>query len=233
MLTLRGKLQSAISGKQLDSVRKETHAVSVMILYLETDVEAQRQKGQASSPAPNAKAQTDGQTPSKRSGSRGESPSGASGRIPCRYRGKCTNPSCNYWHPPMCQNYKYESGCNYGNRCYFRHVEADEMPSKKVEKWWCERISCLVNVVHSIGLCVSRFPPEKNCSTERRKIGIKSRRQILQGDVSPNKNSGERAHREASFRSVNLMSVVLAHPGLRRGHKTKPRTKKDVFVDLV
>ena len=72
------------SGKQMDHVRKETHVVSVMILYLETDVEAQRQKRQASSPASNAKAQTDGQTPSKRSGSRGESPSDASGRIPCR-----------------------------------------------------------------------------------------------------------------------------------------------------
>ena len=103
---------------------------------------------------------------------------------------------------------------------------------QKVEEIWCERISCLVNVVHSIGFCVSRFPSEKICSTERRKIGIKSLRQILQGYVSPNKNSGERVDREASFKSVNLMSVVLAHPGLRRGHKTKPRTKKDAPADV-
>ena len=232
MPTLRGKWESATSGKQLDRVRKETRVVSVTILYLETDVEAQRQKGQASSPAPNAKAQTDGQRPSKRSGSRGESRSGASGTIPHRYRGKCTNPSCNYWHPPVCQNYLSESGCTYGNRCYFRHVEADGVPSKKVEERWCERISCLIKVVPTIGLCVSRFPSEKICSTERRKFWIKSRRQILQGYVAPNKNSGERVHREASFKSVNLMSVVIAHPGLRRGHKTKPRTKKDAPADL-
>ena len=47
--------------------------------------EAQRQKGQSSSPAPNAKSQTDGKTPSKSSGSRGESSSGTRGKIPCRY----------------------------------------------------------------------------------------------------------------------------------------------------
>ena len=37
----------------------------------------------------------------------------------------------------------------------------------------------------------------------------------------------ERVHREASCRSVNLMSAVLARPGLWKDHKTKPCTKKD------
>ena len=117
--------------------------------------EKERQKGQASSPAPNAKAQTDGQTPSKRSGSREECPSDASGRIPCRYRGKCTNPSCNCWHPPVCQNYKYESGCKYGNRCYFRHVEADEKPSKNSKKGGAKGSVALLRLSTQLG-CVSR-----------------------------------------------------------------------------
>ena len=33
----RGKCENAISGKQLDSVREETHVVSLMIPRLETD----------------------------------------------------------------------------------------------------------------------------------------------------------------------------------------------------
>ena len=52
-------------------------------------------------------------------------------------------------------------------------------------------------------VCVSRRSSEKIYSTERR------------------------VHREESFKSVYLMSEVLAHPGLRRGHKTKPWNKKD------
>ena len=54
-------LRGVFSGKQVDSVRKETHVVSVMIQRLETDVV--RDQGQSSSPAPKAQAQTDGKIP--------------------------------------------------------------------------------------------------------------------------------------------------------------------------
>ena len=37
--TLRGKWENAISGLQMDSVRKETLVFSLMTLYLETDEE--------------------------------------------------------------------------------------------------------------------------------------------------------------------------------------------------
>ena len=134
MPTLRGKWESAISGKQLDSVRKETHPVSVMILYLETDVQVQRQKDKRPLPHQMRRHRLTDRHPQKDQAAEEKALRIASGRIPCRYRGKCTNPSCNYWHPPVCQNYLSESGCKYGNRCYFRHVEADEKPSKKSKK---------------------------------------------------------------------------------------------------
>ena len=83
--------------------------------------EAYKAKGQSSSPAPNSKAKTDGEIPSTSSGNRGESPSDKRSRIPCRYR-KSNKPSCNYWHPPVCQEWKSETGCISGNKSYFRHV---------------------------------------------------------------------------------------------------------------
>ena len=36
---------------------------------------------------------------------------------------------CRFWHPPVCHNYKSETGCIHGKNCFFRHV--DENPSKK------------------------------------------------------------------------------------------------------
>ena len=30
-------------------------------------------------------------------------------------RGTCTEPSCDFWHPPVCLNHKSESGCKYGD----------------------------------------------------------------------------------------------------------------------
>ena len=84
----------------------------------------QRREGQSSSPAPNAKVQTDGKMPSKFKQQREKSPSGTRGRIPCPhfFRGKCTYLSCNFWHPPVCLNYKSESGCKNGDKCRFRRV---------------------------------------------------------------------------------------------------------------
>ena len=37
-------------------------------------------------------------------------------------------PSC------VCQNYKSETGCTYGNKCFVRHDETDEKPTKKSKK---------------------------------------------------------------------------------------------------
>ena len=56
--------ENAISGKQRDSVPKETHVVPVTNSHLETDAGG-GEKEQSSSPAPKAKAQTDGQIPSQ------------------------------------------------------------------------------------------------------------------------------------------------------------------------
>ena len=60
------KANGSVCQSRLDNVLKETHVV--------TDVRIIGQKGQSSSPAPNAKLQNDGKIPSKSSSSRGASP---------------------------------------------------------------------------------------------------------------------------------------------------------------
>ena len=40
------------------------------------------------------------------------------------------NPSCYLWHPPVCQNYKSQSGCKYDDGCSFLHREADQQPKR-------------------------------------------------------------------------------------------------------
>ena len=153
----------ALSGKQMDKVRKETHAVSVMNWPLER---------QSSSPAPNSKAKTDGEgeKPSKKSGNRDESSSDERGKIPCRYR-YCNNPSCSNWHPPVCQYYQSETGRKFGNKCFFRRVEADEKPSKKSKEGGAKGSVALLK--GSIQLnCVSQDPhPRKSILRKEWKLG--------------------------------------------------------------
>ena len=57
----------------------------------------------------------------------GVSPSGKEGQKACKsyLKRTCTNPSCNYWHPPECQNYTSESGFTSGDKCVLRDTEAD------------------------------------------------------------------------------------------------------------
>ena len=102
--------------------------------------------------------------PKKSSSSKGASLSGTRGKIPCRNRGKCTNPSCSFWHPPVCQNCKSESGYKKSSKCHFRHVEADEKPSKKSKKGGAKGSVALLNESAQLG-CISRFLSEKICST--------------------------------------------------------------------
>ena len=72
----------------------------------------------------------------KGSAPRSSSPSGRKNQRPCKNylkKGNCTNPSCHHW-PPVCQNYKSESGCKFGEKCVFRHTELDSQPCKKSKK---------------------------------------------------------------------------------------------------
>ena len=49
-------------------------------------------------------------------------------------RGTCTQPSCDFWLPPVCLNHKYEIGCKYGDKCEFLHTEAVGQPGEKSKK---------------------------------------------------------------------------------------------------
>ena len=62
-------------------------------------------------------------------------PSGK-GKQPSCYsylKGKCTKPSCDYWHPPECVKHKTNGGCKCGDNFAFLHSENGEAPSKKTK----------------------------------------------------------------------------------------------------
>ena len=42
--------------------------------------------------------------------------------------------SCKFWHPPVRQNYKSDTGCIHGRKCFFRPVEAGVKGSVALRK---------------------------------------------------------------------------------------------------
>ena len=101
---LKGSRESAINGMQKDSAQEEIHVVSAT---MRTNVENQRAHPLL---LQNRRRKSEGMS------LRGRSPSGKRSRRPCKdyISGKCTNPSCDSWHPPVCQNFKTHSGCKFG-----------------------------------------------------------------------------------------------------------------------
>ena len=67
---------------------------------------------------------------------RGRSLSGRMSRWPCKdyFKGTCTSPFCEKWHPPECLFYKTENGCRFWDRCSYAHRQVDEQPSKRSQK---------------------------------------------------------------------------------------------------
>ena len=152
----------------------------------------QRRKRRSSSLTSHSKAkQTDdeGQKSSQGSGSKHENSYDKS-EIPCRFK-FCKNPSCKFWHPPVCLNYRSEKGCVHGTwrQMPFPTCWSRRKAQQEVKERWCERISCLNEGVLPIGLCISRFLFEKIYSTWTWKFGSKTHRQILQRHPARNQKS--------------------------------------------
>ena len=148
----------------MDNVRNDTHVVSVMTdLHKETCAAVRDEKDDC--PLPH-------QIPRPRLTKREKI-------LKNRPRGKlfrqkernsvplhiCKNPSCKCWHPPVCQNYKSETGCNLEERVSSDMLRLRKSPVRSPRRW-CERISCIIEGVNTIGLCISRLPSEKVYSTE-------------------------------------------------------------------
>ena len=162
----------------------------------------------------------------KVSGKREASSSDVRCRILCRY-GYCKNPSCNCWHRPLCQNYKSEAGCVFGKRCCFRHVEAEENPNKESKRGGANGTVALFKETIQFG-CVSQDPrPGKSILWEEGTLRSNHAVKLSKGTWHQRKFGKERVHREVISMIVSFMSVVLAPPCSRRGHKRKPWIKSD------
>ena len=99
---------------------------------------------------------------------------------------------------------------------------------QKVRERWCERISCIIEGVYTIGLCFSRFLSEKIYSTWKGENWDQDTpSDSPRAPGTKFKFGKERLHREELSKSVRLMSVVLARQksGERSHEETLPQER--------
>ena len=150
----------------------------------------ERQNGRSSSPAPHSKAKTDegGETSSKTGQERKLFGQKLQNSVPLT---NCKNPSCSFWHLPVCHNYKSQIGCKFGRKCFFRHVEADEKPIK---------------------LCISRFLTEKVYSTWKGKLGSNHAVKFFKGTWYQKKNRERKGPSRCIIKKCELHELCLCAP---------------------
>ena len=67
-------------------------------------------------------------------------------RLPCKdyFRGTCTTPFCEKWHPPECLFYKSDNGCRLREKCSYVHRQVDEQVGKRFQKNGWQKVQLLV-----------------------------------------------------------------------------------------
>ena len=137
-----------------------------------------------------------------------------------------------FFGPFRVKYHKSQKLCIYGDKCRFRHVEAEEKAQQKVEEKWCERISCFIE-----GVCNNWFVSLKilireslfHVKRENWDQITPSKSQEAPGTTE--KIGKGRVHREELSKNVNLMSVVFARQNSGKDHKRRPCTKKDARAE--
>ena len=90
---------------------------------------------------------------------------------------------------------------------------------QKVTERWCERISCYIEGVHTIGLCISRFLSEINLYVNKENWDPNTPSHSPKAPGTTLKNGKESVRREVLSKSVRLMSVALAQKFEERSHE--------------
>ena len=216
---MRGKWESAISGKQLDNVLKETHAVSVMMEHLETDAIRDKTDNHPLLHQKRRHRLTE-RNPQK--------VQVAEEKVllehEVRFRAKFyLGENVRARHVligtlSVCLNYKSESECTYREKADPDALRLMGSPAKIRRKSGVKGSVALLKESIPLG-CVSQDShPRKSFLRKEGKSG--SNRTVKF-------SKGTRVHREELFKSVNLMSAIRELPVLRKEHKTKPCSKKD------
>ena len=190
--TLRGKWESVFGLCSTGDYCSFSHD----LLAPENKGKGQRRKGRSSSPASHSKAkQTDGeeQESSQGSGNKQEN-SKVKIEIPSRFK-FCRNPSCTFWHPPVCLNCMSERRLCLWRWMHFPTCWGRRRAQHEVDDRWGDKMN-LENWEQKHGVKLSKSTWHQIKFRERKGV-----------------------HREVLSKNVRLMSVVLAPEVEGRSHE--------------
>ena len=172
-----------------------------------------------------AQTQIDGRKPSKGMGPTRENPTGRKRQKPCKhyFKGTCTNPSCNCWDPPTCQNYIFKLGSKCGESCPFRHTDVDRRPNKKLKRSGGKGSVALLMKSFQLG-CVSQDTESPKTSVPRKSGSNRA----VTCSTWHHTNSGKKGSIARGYaKGANLQNAIRVLLHLRKEQWMKPCNKND------
>ena len=133
-----------------------------------------RAKSTQPNPSPRSSSQQSVKNASRTRSPRGRSPSGK--WLDCRariyFRGTCTTPFFEKWHPPEWLFYKSENGCRIVEKCSYAHRQVDEQPTKKSQKNVDKIAVATFMNTRQLGCVFEDMEPPKSTTTLRKSSTI-------------------------------------------------------------
>ena len=127
--------------------------------------------------------------------------------------------SCKFRHLPVCQSYRSENDAFVVTNVISDMLRQKESPAKSQRKV-VRRISCDIEGVYAIGLCISRFFSEKNLFHVNREDWDQTTPSNSPKAPGTKVKFGKgRVYREELSKSVRTMSVVVAPKFEERSHE--------------
>ena len=96
-------------------------------------------------------------------------------RLPCKdyFKGTCTTPFCEKWHPPECLFNKSENGCRFGEKCSYAHRQADEQPCKRSKMNGDKSAVAMLKVTRQMCCVCQDMEPPKSTSILRKSSDVR------------------------------------------------------------
>ena len=109
-------------------------------------------------PSPRSSTQQSVKNASRTRSLRGRSPSGKMARLPCKdyFKGTCTTPFCEKWHPPECLFYKSENVCRFGENALMRIARLMNSLAKGLKRM-VTKVQWFFEEYTTIGLRISGY----------------------------------------------------------------------------
>ena len=155
-----------------------------------------------------------GRSASRERNLRDRSPSGKFDQQPCKNFLKCvcTFSLCDYWHPPKCQFFRFESGCKFGDKCSLAHRQVEEQPNRRPKKGGDKRVVAILKDARQLGCVFQDTEPPESLLISRKSTKVLGSIRRLRCTKATQRHANIRENKGPSLGQIHVKVPLQRSP---------------------